>query len=345
MVDGNQTASGGILLTEKAHPEINVSDLGDQQKRVRFLEKWTIYKETALDSQVGGQTCTPTALKRCIPKAAIEGAIIAQAFKRRGDDAEEVSYENLTETEIKAWLVPKATASDLINKDRIERATNSVQWTFDEKFSKASELLASDFATKLSDIGLKQLFSKQKKDIHKCLIDIIVRKIAYIPLRETMLEQMEISEKVRKTWAGFLSSLYEKSMGLDVGGTWNEKVSSHMGRTLEPKSPRKDTAEGQVFLPSKRKNGTDACTIPFESNRFTASNQDDMYRDAIENAKRSSTVFTPQCPVDECKRAGKQHWLRDCPTKPNREEQTSLLNELEKKRHHRREIKRLKRLE
>lgn len=354
MVGGNQAASGGILLTEKAHPEISVSDLRDLTKRVCFLEKWSIYKKEMENAQVGvGQACTPTALKRCIPKAALEGAIIAGIFRRSGDGADEVSYGNLTETEISNWLVPQDTGSDLVSKNCIKQATKDVSWVWDEKFTKATELLASEFATKLCDMGLMGLFGKDKKDMHMCLIEIIVHKIDYLPLKTTMLEQMEISEKVRKTWAGFLSSLYGKALGLDVGGTRNEKTTNQKPNASESESSSEDDddevdSEDEIDVTSEQdidRQVADKRRIPFVPNRFTASNQDDMYRKAIAHSKMKSSIFTPKCPIHPCKKKGARHWLRDCPMNPSEEEQIALLNKVDMIRHERRELKReMKRL-
>lgn len=254
MSNSTQGATGGFLLTEKAHPEISIAELGSLPKRVRFLEKWTAYQETMELSQAStGPSCSPMSLKRCIPKAALEGAIIACVFQRRGANAEEVNYVNLTEAEIKNWLVPKATASDLINKSRIQQATKGVYWSFNEKFSKASQLLASDFATKLADIGLKELFSKSRKDMHRCLIEIVVEKIEYAPLRKTMEDQMELSQKVRKSWSSFLGSLYLKLTGLDIAGTRNEKQNN--GRSGAGTRLRKEEGyQGGGFGTSRRHN-------------------------------------------------------------------------------------------
>lgn len=52
----------------------------------------------------------------------------------------------------------------------------------------------------------------------------------------------------------------------------------------------------------------------------------------------------PLCPVSSCKKQDHRHWLRDCPTNPSVEEQKKLLDELEKRRHDRREVKRLKKI-
>lgn len=277
MVDGDQTA-GGLVLTEKAHPELSIADLRLLSKRVRFLERYETYKEDMLSSPGNaGQPCVPTPLKRCLPRAAIEGAIIANVFRRSGNNAIDVDYDNLTEEEVKKWLSPITDVSDPVNKPRIENATRSVYWIWNEKFLKSCELLASEFATKLSDVGLQKLFSRQKKEIHRCLIGIIVEKIDYEPLKQTMKEQIEVSENVKKNWNVFLNSLYAKAMGLDVGGVRNEKKNAFPvgGRTKNPSAgPGRSNLSSRGKRLREEAEASDAKKrIPYVSKGYSASNQ------------------------------------------------------------------------